>query len=236
MLTLALDTAVRRASVVLADDDRELASWRADTHQDLCRRLAPEISDLIERAGRTFPDIDLIAVGLGPGFFTSLRVGLATAKAIALSLDRPLVGVSSLAAMAWHARDRLAGLVCPMLDARRGEVYAAIYRASPHRVEQVEPEFVADPSGLGQRLRPHEESVHLFGQMDAIPVDRIVEAVGPRACPHRREAVLPDALAVAQLSRRRYTRQGGDDPAPLRPIYVRKSYAEERFDIDLGMR
>jgi tRNA threonylcarbamoyladenosine biosynthesis protein TsaB len=251
MLVLALETAVARASVVLADDDRELSAWRADTQRDLCSRLASEIGAVISRAGRTFDDLDLVAVGLGPGSFTALRVGLATAKALALARDLPLVGIPSLAAMAWHVRDRLPGLVCPMLDARRGEVYAALYRVAPEhvaqdrvapervapeRVERVEPEFAAGPAGLAERLSSAEEPVTLFGQLDRLPAADIARALPARASLWRNETILPDALAVAQLARRRFAAAGPDAPASLRPIYVRLSYAEERFDIDLGLR
>ena len=246
MLVLALETAVARASVVLADDDRELSAWRADTQRDLCSRLASEIAAVMSRAGRTFDDLDLVAVGLGPGSFTALRVGLATAKALALARDLPLVGIPSLAAMAWHVRDRLSGLVCPMLDARREEIYAALYRVAPergalHRVlrdrlDAVLPEFAAGPGGLAERLSSVEEPVTLFGQLDRLPAADIARALPPRATLWSDETILPDALAVAQLARRRFAAEGPDDPASLRPIYVRLSYAEERFDIDLGLR
>ena len=261
MLVLALETAVARAGVVLADDDRELSAWRADTQRDLCSRLASEIAAVISRAGRTFDDLDLVAVGLGPGSFTALRVGLATAKALALARDLPLVGIPSLAAMAWHVRDRLSGLVCPMLDARRGEVYAALYRVAQERgaqdrvaqergaqdrvaqervahdrVDPVEPEFAAGPAGLAERLSSAGEPVTLFGQLDRLPAADIARALPARATLWSGETIVPDALAVAQLARRRFAAEGPDDPASLRPIYVRLSYAEERFDIDLGLR
>jgi len=236
MLVLALDTAVERASAVLAEDDRELAAWRAETRQDLCRRLASEVAAVLGRSGHSFDDLDLVAVGLGPGSFTGLRIGLATAKAIALARDLPLVGISSLAAMAWQVRDRLTGLTCPILDARRGEIYAALYHTAADRVQAVAPEFVASPSDLGERLRSFDENIALFGQLDRLPAEEIARAAGERGHLWRDETILPDALAVAQLGRRRCNTSGADDPASLRPIYVRMSYAEERFDIDLGLR
>ncbi len=219
----------------------DLRPFRADTQRDLCSRFASEIAAVISRAGRTFDDLDLVAVGLGPGSFTALRVGLATAKALALARDLPLVGIPSLAAMAWHVRDRLPGLVCPMLDARRGEIYAALYRAVQDpalhdRVEPVLPEFAAGPAALAERLSSAEEPVTLFGQLDRLPAADIARALPARAALWSDETIVPDALAVAQLARRRFAAEGPDAPASLRPIYVRLSYAEERFDIDLGLR
>ena len=236
MLTLALDTAVEPASVVLAEDDQALSAWRQTTHRDLCRRLASEVASVLERAEREFREVNLVAVGLGPGSFTGLRVGLATAKALALARDLPLVGISSLAAMAWQMRDTLGGLLCPMLDARRGELYAALYRTTGEGVEVVEPEFVATAPAVAERLRAREQEVTLFGQTDRVPATEIARSIGDRGRLWCDEVVLPDALAVGQLARRRFAARGGDDIASLRPIYVRMSYAEERHDIDLGLR
>jgi len=236
MLVLALETAVERASVVVAQDARELVAWREDTHQDLCRRLAPEVAQVIARAGCRFSDLDLVAVGLGPGHFTALRVGLATAKAVALAQDLPLVGISSLAAMAWHIRDRVAGLVCPVLDARRGEVYAALYRIGADSIDAEEGAFVAASKDVVERLLSRGERVTLFGQVDPVATGELAGGSGELIDLRSEEAVFPDALAVAQLGRRRFAARGGDDAPALRPIYVRKSYAEERSDIDLGLR
>jgi len=236
MLVLALDTAVERASVVLCEDDHELSAWREVTHRDLCRRLASEVESVLRGAGREFESVALVAVGLGPGHFTGLRVGLATAKGLALARNLPLVGVSSLAAMAWQMRGSLSGVVCPMLDARRDEVYAGFYRATRDRVEVLEPDFVASPAELAERLLSRGEGVTLFGQLDRVPAAEIACALGPRARLWCDEIILPDALGVAQLARRRFPKRGGDDIASLRPIYVRMSYAEERRDLDLGLR
>ena len=236
MPVLALETATTRASVVLAKDDGELAAWRDTTHQDLCRRLAGEVQAMLADADMSFADPSLVAVGLGPGSFTSLRVGLATAKAIAFSRQVPLVGVSSLAAMAWPVRDRISGLLCPVLDARRGDLYAACYRPLPDGLAPVAAEFVANPRELIDKLTAIGEPVTVFGQWGEVPVGDLTGADLGSVTIGSEEEVLPDALAVAQLARRHYAERGADDIGPLHPIYVRKSYAEEKFDLDLGLR
>jgi tRNA threonylcarbamoyladenosine biosynthesis protein TsaB len=229
MLILALETATEHSSAALARDDEPLAGWEADTSQDLCRLLAAEVQGLLREAGATFEALDLIAVGLGPGSFTSLRIGLATAKGIALAHDVPLVGVASLAAMAWQMKGRLSGLLCPVLDARRGELYAAVYRSAPDAPQVVLPEFVADAAGIAHALEPLGEPVTVFGQLGP-------EQAGELAAAVHSGVVLPTAVAVSQLGWRRFLASGAHDLAALRPIYVRVSYAEERFDIDLGLR
>lgn len=236
MPVLALETATTRASVVLAKDDGELAAWRETTHQDLCRRLAGEVEAVLAAADTPFADLSLVAVGLGPGSFTSLRVGLATAKAIALSRRVPLVGVSSLAAMAWQVRDRISGLLCPVLDAKRGDLYAACYRLLPDGLAPVAAEFVANPRQLVDKLKAIDEPVTVFGQWGEVPVGDLTGVdLGPVAIGSEEE-IVPDALAIAQLARRRCAERGADDIGPLHPIYVRKSYAEEKFDLDLGLQ
>jgi len=233
MLVLALETATEMASAALVEDDREIAAWRAEAAGHLCRRLAPEVADLLARSETAFGRLDLIAVGLGPGSFTSLRIGLATAKAFALAHDLPLIGVSSLAAAAWQERLRFQGLLCPAFDARRGDLYAAVYRAGADSMEQVEPEFVAEPERVVAQLARLGEPATIFGRLDPDQAAKVAES---GACALHAEPIFPHALAVAQLGRRRFESDGPDDLASLRPLYLRKSYAEEHFDIDLGLR
>jgi len=236
MLVLAVETATECASVALVEEGRELASWRERTHQDLLLRLAGEVGRVLSRAGRTFAQLDLVCAGLGPGSFTSLRVGLATAKGLCLAYGAPLTGVSSLAAMAWQRRAHITGLACPVLDARRGEVYGGLFRIGGESVTRLAEEFVASPAGLAERLAGCECPVSVFGEVDRLPVGELADALAGRAELVRDEVVLPDAGAVAALGARRFAEAGADDLTSLHPIYVRKSYAEEKLDLDLGLR
>jgi tRNA threonylcarbamoyladenosine biosynthesis protein TsaB len=247
MLVLALETATDHSSVAVVDDNRPLAAWREVTHQDLLRRLAGEVRRVLAAAGRASTDLGLVAVGLGPGSFTSLRVGLATAKGICAARDLPLVGISSLAAMVWQSHERgLSGLACPLLDARRGEVYAGLFRVSDPDVIRAQEEFVATAAGLAERLRTAGEPVTLLGQADLPPVREARQALSGLVSVLPGAPVWPDAVTIAYLACRAFDRHGGDDRAggatgatdldTLRPIYVRKSYAEEAASIDLGLR
>jgi len=235
MRVLAIETATERAGVALLEDGSERASWHDDTSEDLCQRLALEVGGVVARAKTAFSQLDLVAAGLGPGSFTSLRIGLATAKAIALAHNLSLVGVSSLAAMAWQMTADLDGLLCPALDARRGDLYAAVYRTGRAGLEQIKADFVAKPTELAAALAGLGEPVTVFGQLPPAAAAQL-EQPGGEHVTVLRSPVPPDALAVAELGRRRFEAHGADDLPSLRPIYIRKSYAEEASDLDLGLR
>ena len=235
MLVLAIETATQRAAAALVRDGEQLAEWHDETSEDLCRLLAAEVGSVIARGGITFSQLDLVAVGLGPGSFTSLRIGLATAKGIALAHGLPLVGVSSLAAMAWQMQEAVKGLMCSALDARRGDLYAAVYRTGRAGLEQIKADFVAKPTELAAALAELGEPVTVFGQLPPAAAAQL-EQPGGEHVTVLRSPVLPDALAIAELGRRRFEAHGADDLPSLRPIYIRKSYAEEASDLDLGLR
>jgi tRNA threonylcarbamoyladenosine biosynthesis protein TsaB len=149
---LGIDTATGLASVALLDGDRVLAETRSETAGHRADLLVL-VDDVCSRAGVAGRDLDGVAIGAGPGSFTGLRIGMATAKGIAFAAQRPLWAVSSLAALAHAelARDP-AGTVVAVLDARRGEVYAGAYRhadaGAPGQLELAGEERVLAPDAL----------------------------------------------------------------------------------------
>jgi tRNA threonylcarbamoyladenosine biosynthesis protein TsaB len=125
MLVLGIDTALPACSVALIDGDRTLAAASEPMQRGHQERLAPMVAEVVSRSGAAMADLDRIVVTVGPGSFTGLRVGLAFAKAMALALDRPCVGVGSLAALA--ATAARSGLVAAAIDAKRGQVYLQVF-------------------------------------------------------------------------------------------------------------
>ncbi len=124
MLVLGIDTAARRGGVALAQGDRILASRRIEAPKGFGDTIYPLIEDLLQQAGVALADVELFAAASGPGSFTGVRVGLTAAKALGEALGRPAVGVSNLAAMAAAAGE---APCAPVLDARREEVYGAVF-------------------------------------------------------------------------------------------------------------
>ncbi len=203
MIVLGIDTAQPACSVALLADGAVLATLSEPMMRGHQERLAPQVAEVMDRAGLAFAAIDRVAVTVGPGSFTGLRVGLAFAKGLALALDRPCVGIGSLQALAASAGD--SGLVAAAIDAKRGQVYLQVFdRGRP----------VMGP----QALDLAEAAARLVESTGGGPFTLVgsgaglLRAVAPLAevCP--REAA--DPVAVARL--------GAVAPlAPPRPLYLR---------------
>src|SRR6478735_6976197 len=130
MIVLALDTTARVGSAALLRGSQVVAESSADPATNHAARLPGELIDVIGRAGLTPADIDLLAVAVGPGSFTGLRVGIATMQGPAMALSKPIVPVSTLDALAAVAAGEPGTLVAPWVDAQRDEVFAAVYEAA----------------------------------------------------------------------------------------------------------
>ena len=148
MKVLGIDTATPFASVALLDDSSVLAETRSDTAGHRADLLVL-VDEVCKRAGVAPAALDGVAIGAGPGSFTGLRIGMATAKGIAFAAERPLWAVSSLAALAYPELERDASAtVVAVLDARRGEVYAGAYRSEGGAIVLVSDERVLPPGEL----------------------------------------------------------------------------------------
>jgi tRNA threonylcarbamoyladenosine biosynthesis protein TsaB len=237
MLVAAIDTATPTLSCALLElrgESVEVLTTRTEPpvgpgvgHGG---RLPGALADLLGALGRKVPDLEGFAVGLGPGSFTGLRIGLATWKGLAYANRRPIAGVSSLAAMALEAARALDGpegaLLVPLLDARKGEVYAGFYRASGGQVAAVRPEEAIAPAALPALLEGMPGAVG-FGEGYAA----YAEVLAPRLPRLDGAPSFPSAEAVGMLAAPRLRGAAYDDQAlfALEPHYVRKSEAEVKF-------
>jgi tRNA threonylcarbamoyladenosine biosynthesis protein TsaB len=219
-----LDTATDDVSVAVTRDS-EVAAERLvpgpeGGHPRHSEALLVELESIVGQSGG-WDSVDLLAVGIGPGSFTGLRVGLATARAIAQAIGRPVVPVGTLDALARgiaeaddaRGRERL-----PVLDARRGQVFAAAF--GPDGRERWEP-FVASPEGLGERLRGLSQAPLAAGS-GALRFRRELEAAGAE--------VLRDTDSAHRVWARHVCRLAeGAAPSPpeaLQPIYLRPPDAQ----------
>jgi tRNA threonylcarbamoyladenosine biosynthesis protein TsaB len=190
--------------------------------------LAPRVEGILRTAGATVGQVSLLCVGLGPGSYTGVRVGVSFAKSLAFAAGTPVVGVGSFPALAAGAGAAPGETVIAARDARRGSVYLAAYRAGEAGPEEILPLAVVPLEALPRAL---PEAGVVVG--DAL--DRFPELLsGDRRIPKERERWEVSALALARLGERAFREEGGVDPHDLAPVYLRLSEAEERFGIAGG--
>jgi tRNA threonylcarbamoyladenosine biosynthesis protein TsaB len=226
MNILAIDTSTSLATIALAVDEQIVAESLINTNRTLSARLVPEIERLLTTAGLAIADIDLFASSIGPGSFTGVRGGVATIQGLALATGKPCAGFSSLAMLAMNF-SLSTTLVCPMLDARKNEVYTALYDCSyPFPSPLIDGCVLSAAAILDQIAAMAYQPVIFVGDGAVRFHDLIVEQLGDRAVfapfplhnPHAANGVL---LAV-------YAFQLGEllEPSQLLPVYLRASDAE----------
>ena len=132
MLILAFESTAKAASCALVRDGRLLSQYTQCSGLTHSRTLLPMGEDMLKNAELTLMDVDLLAVAHGPGSFTGVRIGVSMVKGLAWASDKACVGVSTLEAMAWHGLSA-GGLICPVMDARRSQVYNALFRIEDGR-------------------------------------------------------------------------------------------------------
>jgi tRNA threonylcarbamoyladenosine biosynthesis protein TsaB len=215
MRVLAVETSTLSGGAALLDGERVVGEYTLDVRVTHSERLMAAIDQLLSDAGWTARDLDGIAVTVGPGSFTGLRVGLSTVKGLALALAIPVAAVPTLDAMA--AMLPYAALpVCPVLDARKREVYASLYRWDGLGMRRQWEYLAVAPDELSRRLR---EPVIVVGD----GAEAIDSAFARRVEPPRRG---PAPAVVGALGRARLARGETVTVADLVPIYLRPSEAE----------
>jgi universal bacterial protein YeaZ len=226
MLILALDTATLVSSVALTTSDRLVAEITLQTRKTHSERLMPHIEQLLGLADTDKTAIDAIAVSVGPGSFTGLRIGLATGKALAYALGIPLVGVPTLAALAFGCAVPGA-LVAPTMDAQKGNIYVALYGWQADGLKELMPPTVMHHTEAAARLAAHSGQTLILGEAAALYSDTFRTAGLALAAPH---VVMPRAGNVALLGAQLIAAGVRHDAMTLEPFYIRRSEAEELWE------
>jgi tRNA threonylcarbamoyladenosine biosynthesis protein TsaB len=214
MRVLGIETSTLVSRVALFDGERLVGEETAPA-QPHSEALVPLIDGLVRRAGLAPQDLELMAVSIGPGSFTGLRIGLATAKGLAFALGRPLVTVSSMAALA-HA----AGLprVITAVDARRGEVFGARYDVADDRAVAVLADGLFTAGAFAAALGEHASLPAVGDGVHLIP------GLGPFD-----PTIVPRAASVARLGLARWRDRPIDEVASAEPAYLRLAAPEEKL-------
>lgn len=223
MKLLAIETSTLAGSVAIMEDRRTLYEQLLGLREDHSARLMSAIDAALAHVGWTPRDVDAYALAIGPGSFTSLRVGLATLKGLCFAAGTPIVTVPTLDAMAWAFPD-CRWRICPMIDARMKEVYGAVYEWQDGTITKLTPDLVSTVENVFGDFM--DLPILCFGTGSNLYRDRIETALGDHARFVDESLGMPRASRVAMLASEKFGRGDTADIDLLEPVYLRKSEAE----------
>ena len=220
MLTLAFESSAKAASVALCQDGSLLSQSLQCTGLTHSRTLLPMAEDLLKNTGYTMADIDMFAVARGPGSFTGIRIGVSAVKGLSWAADKPCIGVSTLAAMAWNGISA-GGLICAVMDARRFEVYQAFFRIEEGRPVRLCPDRAISLEVLAEELAASSDVPFLVGD-GAVLADEYLRKCGLQTRLAPEPLRFQNAWGVAMEAEGKPPGSSQD----LLPVYLRLSQAE----------
>ena len=229
MYTLAFDSTAKVASVALLSDDRPVASYQINAGLTQSELLLPMAEHILSSLSLGFSDIGLFAVSVGPGPFTGVRIGSALVKGLAFGRGIPCVGVSTLEALANNLAG-FPGLLLPVMDARRAQVYTATFRSEGGVPVRLTPDRALPIGALVEELRAASETVCPVGDGVTAVLPALRDAGIPVIAP---PPVLTDenAVSVGRVAYRKYLTGDTVSDEALRPVYLRLPQAErERLE------
>jgi tRNA threonylcarbamoyladenosine biosynthesis protein TsaB len=225
MKILGVDTSTASGSIALVDGPRVMAEWSLESARTHNRRLLASVDGLLEELGWSLDDLDGLAVTLGPGSFTGIRIGISTMKTLAWAAGKPYVGIPTLDALAAPLRFTTLP-VCALLDARRQEVYLAHYQPDGQGACRLVSSYqVLPPARVVEQVR---EPTLFCGDGWLLYREYFLKELGALAIEPGSPYHLVRASFVAELARQRLEQGLHDDPLASAPIYVRPSEAELR--------
>ncbi len=221
MKILALDSTATVASVALCEDDRLLGEYTVNNGNTHSETLLPMVESLLNFFGLDADGIDLFAASAGPGSFTGVRIGAATVKGLAFHTQKPCIGVSTLEALAYNLNG-INGLICPVMNARRKQVYTALFRCKDGVLTRITPDSAIAITELDELLGAYTEPVYLCGDGYSITAELLTHPIGltPERLRHQ------SAFSVAQVAKAAYDSGARTTDIEMSPTYLRPSQAE----------
>lgn len=223
MIVLGIDTSGYANAVGVIDGEQVLADFTFEARTDSLEKIVSDIDFALQSAGLALGDVSGIGVGLGPGSWTGIRVGVTVGKILAFSTDKPICGVPTLEVLAYSAGDE-SSLICPVISAgTRNAVYAAFYRFRDGNVVRVSEYYVGDLPGLSEMVKEpavfvgfEAQSYRWLISQNPSLVDVSIKAI----------EVVPSGAAVARLASVRLEGGDSDDVLSLTPLYLKESTAQ----------
>jgi len=228
MLLLAIDTTTNVCSVALGDSDKLWAEIVLNTKKTHSQRLMPAIRTLLRDAGVDKSQVEGIAVALGPGSFTGIRIGLATAQGLSQGLDIPVTGVMTLDALA-EGCGFFPNLICPLLDAGREQVYTGFYRGGAGGPTLLESPVALTLDELIVRIKSFEEEAIFTGDALETFREKLRAALGEKYTEMPFSSRLNRAALVLQKGLKNWEKNGPVSIYALKPLYIRLPEAERRL-------
>ena len=230
MKILAFDGTAKAATVAVTEGEKILGYYTIDNGLTQSELLLPMAENLLKSLNLSFSDIEMYATSVGPGSFTGVRIGASLIKGLAFGRNIPSAGVSTLEALAENLVP-LKGIIVPTMDARRNQVYSAIFRCDGEKLERLTEDRAIALSDLAEELRQYEgESIYISG--DGYNVTwRALSAAGINLTKTPELLILQNAVSVARVANRMHERGETVSDIELSPVYLRMPQAErERLE------
>ncbi len=225
MKILSLDTSAAVASVALCDGERLLAEYTLNNGNTHSETLLPMIENILSNFNLGTKDIDIFAASAGPGSFTGVRIGAATIKGLAFSTQKPCIEVSTLEALAENAV-ALKGLICPVMNARRSQVYTSLFRSDGNTLTRLLEDSAMSIAELDEYLSSFGETVVFIGDGYDITLSALQKTTA-RAVPDRLRH--QSAYSVASVAYRKYLAGSSVSDREFKVNYLRPSQAEREL-------
>ena len=222
MRILALDSTAVTASVAVVEDEKLVAELTLNNGNTHSQTLLPMVDSLFGMLDITAADIDLFACSAGPGSFTGVRIGAATVKGLAFGREKDCIGVSTLEALAYNMRG-YRGVICPVMNARRSQVYTAIFRADGENIVRLHEDCAIGVSELDDLICAYDEPIYLCGDGIDVALGGFKKTTVENTV---EESRYQSGYSVSQVALRLYKSGVRTSDTELVPTYLRPSQAE----------
>lgn len=226
MRILGIETATKTGSVAVVTDSGVIAEYTLNIELTHSERLMATVDRVIQDTGLVVGDLDGFAVSIGPGSFTGLRIGLSAVKGLAFVTNKPVAAVPTLKALAWNL-PYAQYPICPLLDARKKEVYAAIYQNQDGSLAQAMPEATISLKDLAGKIT---DKIVFTGEGANLFRNEIKSLFGERAFFAPLSALVPSAASVAELGLMMLKAGKAAEADSLTPLYIRRPEAEVAWE------
>lgn len=228
MRILAFDTATSACTVAIGTQESIDAEESVVAPRKHMEKLLPLIDEVLTESSVLIENVEGIAVGVGPGSFTGIRIAVSIAQGLALGLEVPLIGVSTLDVLAYGCSIK-EGLVSPVIDAKRGEVYFAVYKKSGGNLKRLSPYKALEPKDFCQEIEALKRPVTVLGDAFYVYGDVLRKELTSKSVVDPGENWYPKGYNILPLAFARIEGEKGQEISQVLPIYVRKPIAEENF-------